>query len=351
MTHRRARVRIQPRMKKIPQSTTAKVLQLLDAGESARQIAKKFQIGATTVNRVRKKGRSAILKAKGGRPAKLSAATKRHIRRVIMTAKADTAIQITKQLRNDSNMVVSPNTVRRALKEGGLRAVTKKKKPRLTSRQKRLRMEFALRHKEWTLEDWKRVVWSDETKINRLGSDGRKWVWKKPGSAIKDQHVQKTVKHGGGSLMMWGCMTAQGIGYACRIDGTMNAELYTSILEDELLQTLEYYGVETNDMVFQQDDDPKHTSHLATQWFSDNEMEVLQWPPQSPDLNPIEHLWQHLKRQLAEYEEEPKSVHELWERVEAEWNKIPPQVCMNLIESMPSRVTAVLKAKGGYTKY
>jgi len=90
------------------------------------------------------------------------------------------------------------------------------------------------------MEDWKRVLWSDETKINRLGSDGRQWVWKKPGSAITDQHVKPTIKYGGGSLMVWGCMTTQGVGYSCRIDGRMDAELYTSILDDELLQTLEY---------------------------------------------------------------------------------------------------------------
>ena len=75
------------------------------------------------------------------------------------------------------------------------------------------------------------------------------------------------------------------------------------------------------------------------------------WPAQSPDINPIEHLWSHLKRKLAEYEEPPSGMIELWERIEKEWNAIPASVCQNLIESMPRRVEAVLKAKGGYTKY
>ena len=85
------------------------------------------------------------------------------------------------------------------------------------------------------------MIWSDETKVNRIGSDGLEWAWKEPGSLIEDQHVQKTVKFGGGSLMMWGCMAAQVVGFACRIDGTMDAHLYTSILENKLVQTLEYY--------------------------------------------------------------------------------------------------------------
>ena len=75
------------------------------------------------------------------------------------------------------------------------------------------------------------------------------------------------------------------------------------------------------------------------------------WPAQSPDINPIEHLWGHLKRKLAEQEVAPRGILELWERVEEEWNKIDAGVCQNLIESMPRRVAAVKQANGGYTKY
>ena len=75
------------------------------------------------------------------------------------------------------------------------------------------------------------------------------------------------------------------------------------------------------------------------------------WPAQSPDLNPIEHLWGCLKRRLAEHENSPYGIHELWERVQVEWERIPVEECQKLIESMPRSVQAVLKAKGGYFKY
>ena len=90
---------------------------------------------------------------------------------------------------------------------------------------------------------------------------------------------------------------------------------------------------------------------MAKDWFQDNGVEVLDWPAQSPDLNPIEHLWFHLKRRLGVYPDAPKSMLELWERVQEEWEKIPKETCLELIRSMPRRVAAVLKAKGGYTKY
>src|SRR5258708_16911717 len=100
-----------------------------------------------------------------------------------------------------------------------------------------------------------------------------------------------------------------------------------------------------------EDNDPKHTSKKAKTWFNDHGFTVMEWPSQSPDLNPIEHLWNHVKKKLGECEEPPSGVHELWDWFQEEWEKIEPSFCHNLIESMPRRIEAVLKAKGGYTKY
>ena len=338
-------------MRRIPEDTRNNIISLIDSGFSSHEIEAQLGVGHTTVRKVRAKARPCAQKSRGGRPAKLTATDKRRLVRMVTSGKADNAVQLTRQLKDVTNVECSAQTVRRALKEAGLKAAHKKKKPRLLSRHKSRRLKFALRYQHWTVEDWERVVFSDETKITFLGPDGLKWVWKEPGGALTEQHVEGTVKFGGGSLMMWGCMMAQGVGHACRIDGNMDAQLYTHILGDEFLGTLEHYGLEVDKIVFQQDNDPKHTSRIARQWLEDNGVSVLEWPAQSPDLNPIENLWRHLKRQLAGYSTSPTSVHELWERVEAEWKKIPAQVCIDLIKSMPRRIAAVLKAKGGYTKY
>ena len=85
--------------------------------------------------------------------------------------------------------------------------------------------------------------------------------------------------------------------------------------------------------------------------MKDHGITLLDWPPQSPNLNPIEHLWHHIKVQLQKYETPAKGVWEIWERVAEVWENIEPEVCQNLIESMPRRVEAVFKAKGGHTKY
>jgi len=232
-----------------------------------------------------------------------------------------------------------------------MKAVVKRKRALLSKRHKRERLDFALAHQDWTVEDWKTIVWSDETKINRLGSDGRKWVWKKKGEGLSDRLVQGKVKFGGGSLMMWGCMMWNGVGYATKIDGKMDGDLYVSILEEDLQESLRYYGLTPDEITFQQDNDPKHNCGKAKNWFENHQFKVLLWPAQSPDLNPIEHLWDHLKRSLASYETPAGGMIELWERVEKEWEAIDASVCQNLIESMPRRMAALVKAKGGYIKY
>ena len=237
------------------------------------------------------------------------------------------------------------------MKQSGWKAVVKKKCPLLTKHHQNNWLDFATTHLHWTPANWAVVISSDETKVNRLTSDRCEWVYKKAGDGLSDRLVKGTQKFGGGSLMIWGCMTWDGPGYATKIDGRMDAELYCQILEEELQESLAYYGKTVEDVIFQQDNNPKHTSKKAQTWFKDHGFEVLKWPAQSPDLNPIEHLWSHLKRKLAEYEEPPKGIQELWEWVEAEWEKIRVETCRGLIESMPRRVRAVYEAKGGYTKY
>jgi hypothetical protein len=113
------------------------------------------------------------------------------------------------------------------------------------------------------MEDWKRILWTDETKINCLGSDRRKRAWKEVGEPSSDKLVESTVKFGDGNMMIWGCIFWEGIGYATRIEGKMDAELYCSILDDELQQFLDHYNKSPSNITFHQNNDLKHRSQWA----------------------------------------------------------------------------------------
>lgn len=151
--------------------------------------------------------------------------------------------------------------------------------------------------------------------------------------------------------MIWSCFTAKGPGYPCMIEGNMTAEDYRGILQSDLLDTLDHFGMEMEDIVFQHDNDPKHTAKSTREWLTESGLQVLEWPSQSPDINPIEHLWWIVKHRLKQYQTVARNNDELWERVVEIWNSISEDECMKLIESMPRRVAAVLAAKGGHTKY
>ncbi|KAG1478124.1 hypothetical protein G6F47_013359 [Rhizopus delemar] len=102
----------------------------------------------------------------------------------------------------------------------------KKKKPLLAAQHKKARLAGAKKHQYWTIHDWRRVIFSDETKINIWGSDGCKYYWKRKGDRLQPHHIEVTVKHGGGGTMLWGCITSEGPGYACQVyDGIMNSEV------------------------------------------------------------------------------------------------------------------------------
>ena len=168
-----------------------------------------------------------------------------------------------------------------------MKAVIKTKCPLLFARHCKACLNFAHAHKNWTLDDWKRVVWSDETKINNPRLDGCKWVWKKPGERLNNRQVKGTVKFKGGSIMIWGCMTWEGVGFATKINGRMDSNLYLQILKDELLNFLKHYSLNPPDITFQQDNDPKNTFKLVMKWLGEQDFKTMVCPAQSPDLSPL----------------------------------------------------------------
>ncbi len=142
------------------------------------------------------------------------------------------------------------------------------------------------------MDYWNHVLWSDETKINFFVSDGVKRVWRQPGEEYKDKCVLPTVKHGGGSVMVWGCMSAAGTGELKFIEGTMNANMYCDILKQRLGRIL--------------------------------------------------------KRKVEE--RKVSNIHQLRDVVMEEWKRTPVATCEALVNSMPKRVKAVLENNGGHTK-
>ena len=146
------------------------------------------------------------------------------------------------------------------------------------------------------------------------------------------------MKHRCGNIMLWGCFAAGGNGALHKIDGIVRMENYVDILKQHL-KTLVRKLKLGRKLIFQMDTDLKHTSKVVAKWLKDNIVKVLEWPSESPDLNPREHLWAELKKHVRA--RRPTNLTQLHQLVQEEWAKINPTYCGKLVVGYPKRLTQV----------
>ncbi len=220
-------------------------------------------------------------------------------------------------------------------------------KPLLNQRQRQKHLTWAVEKKNWTVAQWSKVLFSDESKFCiSFGNQGPR-VWRKSGEAQNPCCLKSSVKFPQ-SVMIWAAMSSAGVGPLCFLKSKVNAAIYKEILEHFMLPSADkLYG--DADFIFQQDLAPAHTAKGTKSWFNDHGVTVLDWPANSPDLNPIEYLWGIVKRKMRDTR--PNNADDLKATVKETCASIPPQQCYKLITSMPRRIEAVIKAKGAPTKY
>ncbi len=142
-------------------------------------------------------------------------------------------------------------------------------------------------------------------------------------------------------------MSSAGFGPLCFLKTNITVPVYQEILEHFMLPSADQLFKDA-DFIFQQDLAPAHTAKSTKSWLNNIGVGVLDWPANSPELNPIENIWGIVKRKVRN---KRPNADELKATVKETWASIPPQQCQKLITSMPRRIEAVIKAKGASTKY
>lgn len=337
--------------KEIQISVRNLVINLRKENKSYGEIAKIVKLSRSTVQTIIKNynnTNSTENKPRSGRPKKLS---RRDISCILKEVNRDPKIsapKLAQHIEQCSNINVHPRTVCNMLHNNGFKSRVARKKPLISAKNRKLRLEFAKKHIDKGTDFWKRVLFTDESKYNIFGSDGRSKVWRKPNTALDPKNIIPTVKHGGGSVMVWGAMASSGVGRLVFIDGIMDRYLYKDILEQNLKPSVDSLGL-GNQWIFQQDNDPKHTAHVVRDWLLYYAPKQLNSPPQSPDLNPIEHIWDVLEKKVRKYNTTSRET--LKTALIRAWAEITPDITENLVNSMPRRLQAVIDAQGGPTKY
>lgn len=331
--------------------TKAQIVDMWDRGVRPRDIATQVNVACCTVYRIQRRyGESKdfyTVAPKSGRPRKFTRSDAIYAARLLTRGKAQNASELARRYFPE----VSAETIRVRLAEVGLYAYARRKVPLLTKKQRWRRLYWAKKLIRRLLKWADRIIFSDESRFQLFGSDGRRYCYRKPGQALDPRFTDKRVKHGGGNIMVWGCITRNGVGRLVRINGTMRAQYYTEILQEGLLGTLRDKRIDVRGALFQQDNDPKHTSRLAKQWLTDNSLSPIPWPSNSPDMNIIEHVWHYLDRRVRQRPNQPHNLDALWEALQEEWYRIDQEFLDHLYNSIPRRVDALVAAKGGNTRY
>ncbi len=331
------------RSKELPEELRDRIVARHRSGQGYKNISAALKVPKSTVASIILKWETCGMTRtlpRAGRPAKLSYRGRRALVRDVKKNPKITVAELQRCIREVGESC-RKSTITAALHQSGLYGRVARRKPLLSARHMKARMEDS---KMVT----NKIPWSDETKIELFCLNSKRYVWRKPGTAHHLSNTVPTVKHGGGSIMLWGCFSAAGTGRLVAIEGKMNAAKYRDILDENLLQSAQDLRLGRR-FTFQQDNDPKHTAKITKEWLHNNSVTVLEWPSQNPDLNPIEHLWRDLK--MAVHQRLPSNLTELEKICKEEWQRIPKSRCEKLVASFPKRLMAVLNQKGASTKY
>lgn len=326
---------------------------LVQQGRSQRDVGRIFGVHHSTIGRAIRRfletGRDSRRPVQG-RPRSTSRVDDRFLALSTVRRRTTTSTELQALIRQVRDVHISSRTVRRRLGEANLNSRRPVSGPLLTARHKLARLRFARDHVNWNVNDWKKVLFTDETRINLSAPDGRQKVWRRPGERYAQACFSTRVPFGGGSVMFWG-----GISFDARTElvvvgrPALNAPRYVEhILEEHVIPFAPFIGP---DFKLMHDNARPHSAECVRGYLQEVRVDALQWPARSPDLNPIEHVWDKLKRNIRGRINAPTTLAALKNAAIEEWEAIPQDYIQHLISGMRRRLQEVIKARGGNTKY
>lgn len=332
----------------------SRVLALVDGGKhSIRDISRLLNIPKSTVSDIKQRG-TPISKPKSGRPSKLTPRDKRRIEAYVKSCRAtrqESPTDIIKAL----HLNIGRTTLISALFELGYRRCIARRRPLLKDIDLKRRLAFARKYRHFTVEDWKRVLFTDEMSI-KIGMDRLSimWVWRKKGETFHKDCVDQRKREGAGQ-MFWGAFRADKMGPGFFFELEQGQKINSTVYRDQVLlgPLKQFHDESMKDIlnpIVMEDNAPVHKGAC------NGLREKMKWetylhPPNSPDLNPIENIWAVMKQEISRKHRSITSKSEMRRIVMEMWNGFDDKKWNGLIESMPDRIKAVIKAKGGPTRY
>jgi transposase len=325
------------------------IVALHEDGQSMAMIHRKLGISVNTVRRwidTYERTRDVKDERRSGRPRCTDDDTDHTIALVARDVKFTSPRQIKRTLGLDA----SCDTIDRRLRRAGLYGRVARHKRDYTNAEVRKRLSFANGYGHHDKQWWEHVLFSDEKCFYGRGFCGRAWVRRPIGAALDPTYCVNKLAHPV-KVNMWACFCAAGQGYCHIFNETMDAKLMRDILSDNLIPSanLHFSTDPPQPWFLLHDNDKKFTSHLVTDFLHNSGVTSIEFPPYSPDLNPLENLWASMARACEK--RQCDTMEQLQEVVDEEWNNVSADLMHKLAHSMPARCQAVVKANGWHTKY
>ncbi len=252
---------------------------------------------------------------------------------------------ILSELKSQNNINASISTISNFLVNKGLKSQYVKKKFFLPKSAQKLRVEFAKKYMEKPKKFFGAILWTDETHFVYMGSSGKVRVRKFAGQDLDYEELDQARKHGKFSLSIWGCVCAQGVRAIKFYKGRLNADKYKQILIHEGIPCYKknsgMYG-----RFFQQDNAPCHKANKILNYFESKNVNVISWPPYSPDISPIENIWGIIKNKISTFENEIMNIEEYEEIIQSILYNIPNSTIKNTFYSVKKRLQTLYKNNG-----
>lgn len=255
---------------------------------------------------------------------------------------------VPKTVKHALDLDVSARTVRRRMDDCNLFGRIARLEYPFTKTIIKKRLSFSNGYVNWNADKWSKVIYSDETHIE-LGAHGQNWVQRPVGKAF-DYHymVDKKMPHPP-RVSVWACFSKKGVGEIAIFTENLDAKLMKKILDTRLIKSANRLFPPNTAWWFLQDNDPKHKSKLVQAWIHNKGIQCIDFPPYSPDCNPIENLWHDLKGRVEKHN--ATNIQELEQHIVSEWKETNKYFLNRLSNSMPDRCQAVIDNEGHLTKY